>query len=191
MSKALRNKQKRFYGFNKTQQLIQKLDRIQKKITGEDKRHALELGLAYMRKGYFLKNERIDAEILVSKYQKEAKARVIEKSHYLYAIGDDENLKIGMSVNPSQRLKSLQTSSPRPLSIKWQKYCAEDSKEAFRQEKKLQRRLKRYHISGEWYSIKCLDIVLGWRIKNRDSKDQEEGEKINNNLDNEFSQILG
>ena len=67
---------------------------------------------------------------------------------YVYAIGEvgGKEVKIGRSVNPGQRLRSLQTSSPVRYTL-WG-FCPEKSPLT---EKELHQRLKDFRIGGEWF----------------------------------------
>lgn len=113
------------------------------------------------------------------------------KRHYLYAIQCGDRLKVGYSVSPKKRLNRMQTGNAEEMKIVWRIYVAEDPKEARRQEKKLHRFLKRYKIRGEWFDAECVDLVKGWRIRNREAKDEAAGQEVNQSLDAEFAAIIG
>lgn len=81
------------------------------------------------------------------------------KKHYVYAISDGENIKIGMSSNVESRLKNLQTSNSKELLVVWKYYVGKSSKDAAKIEKMLHRACKEYSIRGEWFEMKALDIV--------------------------------
>lgn len=84
--------------------------------------------------------------------------------HYLYAISDGEYLKVGFSVDPKKRLKSLKTGSPREIKIVWQTICAYNSVDALKEEKKLHRRLSNFAVRGEWFKGDALHVCKSWRI---------------------------
>lgn len=73
-----------------------------------------------------------------------------DEPEYLYVIGDfySMNVKIGKSVNPGYRLKTLQTAYPGKLIL--QAFCLHKSPHT---EKEIHRRLKKSKVSGEWYSL--------------------------------------
>lgn len=191
MSKTKRRKLKKYYGYNKTQQLLVKLDRLTKRAKDpDDRKLAQEIGLVYIRKGWLPAATKIEAQKLIKKYPDESKPKRIEKRHYLYAISNGEHVKIGMAVDVKKRMANLQTGSPTQLKIEWYKHCAEDSKEAKRQETKLHRRLKAFHVRGEWHTKDCLEIVHGWRIRNIEAKQEEEARKINEALDAEYEEHM-
>ena len=85
--------------------------------------------------------------------------------HYLYAISNGEYLKIGYSINPASRIKTLKTSSPTELKIVWQTLCGYNDLHARKQEKKLHRALSAHRIDGEWFKFDCLYTCRQWRIK--------------------------
>lgn len=103
----------------------------------------------------------------------------INQRHYLYAVSDGDNLKIGYSVNPESRLKRMQTGNSKDLKVVWESYCASDSKEAQFQEKKLHRHIRNYKIRGEWFEGQCINLLESWVVKNNSVKmDEEELEII-------------
>lgn len=105
---------------------------------------------------------------------------------YLYAITNSKELKVGYTADLKNRLKSLQTSSPLPLSLVWNTFCGQTVSEAKNQERKLHRRLKEYHIRGEWYDISCLPIVNSWSVYNQDVSDESRADNLNTELDRLF-----
>ena len=84
--------------------------------------------------------------------------------HYLYAIGNGEQLKIGYSVNPKKRISAIQTSSPFKVNLDWMKLCAYNDSDAKKQESKIHRKLKGLNVRGEWFDYKSLEICKSWRI---------------------------
>ena len=64
---------------------------------------------------------------------------------YVYFIKSKNSVKIGISNNPNQRLKNLQTANPNKLHIIG--YVNGD----ICKEKKIQADLRKYSISGEWF----------------------------------------
>jgi len=79
--------------------------------------------------------------------------------HYVYAISDGENIKIGMSNNVESRLKTFQTSNSKDLLVVWKYYTGRDSKDARKVEKMLHRHCKDYLIRGEWFRMDALEVI--------------------------------
>ncbi len=87
------------------------------------------------------------------------KKPIAKKKHYLYAISNGKEVKLGMSSNVSGRLKALQTSSPSELVLLWQYYIANTLKDAIKIEKMLHKSCKQFHIRGEWFAMGCIKNV--------------------------------
>lgn len=83
----------------------------------------------------------------------------VKKKHYLYAISNGREIKLGMSSNINGRLKALQTSSPSELVILWSYYIANTPADAIKIEKMLHRACKESHIRGEWFTMDCMRTV--------------------------------
>ena len=77
--------------------------------------------------------------------EKDIEEKDIEVERYVYFIKSKNSVKIGISNNPKQRLKSLQTANPNKLHIIG--YVNGD----ICKEKKIQADLRKYSISGEWF----------------------------------------
>ena len=105
--------------------------------------------------GYFTKAQMSLAKNLTYVKKKPA----VVKKHYLYAISNGEQVKLGMSSNINGRLKTLQTSSPNELVLLWRYYIANTPVEAIRIEKMLHRACKEFHIRGEWFKMECINTV--------------------------------
>ena len=114
-----------------------------------------------------------------------SKPKPIKGKHYLYAVSDGEYLKVGYSLDPKKRLKAFKTGSARPLKLVWQVLCGYDSKQATKEEKKLHRRLKPFHVNGEWFDHDCILICRGWRILHI----KENREEYENSLTDEEANI--
>lgn len=73
-----------------------------------------------------------------------------DEPEYLYVLGElySTNVKIGKSVNPGSRLKTLQTGHPGTLIL--QAFCLHKSPYT---EREIHRRLEESKISGEWFSL--------------------------------------
>ena len=78
---------------------------------------------------------------------------------YIYIIGSkDPPYKIGISRDPNQRLRSLQTGHPYPLQIHSLKQT--DITETKYLEKMIHNNLKFYKTKGEWFQIELKDAIL-------------------------------
>ncbi|WP_052120442.1 GIY-YIG nuclease family protein [Amycolatopsis sp. MJM2582] len=75
---------------------------------------------------------------------------------FVYVIGQvgSNVVKIGYSIDVSSRLKSLQTSNPNPLEVRW--YTPGDR----RLEDALHLRFVKYRTNGEWFDFGHLDPVV-------------------------------
>lgn len=73
-----------------------------------------------------------------------------QKVGFVYFIINDKNklCKIGFSMNPIDRLKSVQTGCPYPLRLYRQ------IEGTYSLEKELQRKFQQYKSNGEWFFIK-------------------------------------
>ena len=85
------------------------------------------------------------------------KKRRLEQDSKVYFIrqGIDGPIKIGKSLNPKSRLKTLQTANPIPLSI------ILIIPEYFYKEELIQEKFRKYRISGEWFhpAKELLDFI--------------------------------
>lgn len=93
---------------------------------------------------------------------------------YIYIIGTEEQIKIGFSKQPEKRLKELQTGNEKKLQL-FYKEEIQDSKVRI-VEKLIHRDLRRYHKSGEWFTMKPEDAIstLQFAKIRYDSDDQLE-----------------
>lgn len=90
-------------------------------------------------------------------YQIKKKEKVIEQKSFVYFISDGEKVKIGKANNVESRLKSLQTSHAKELSlIKCIKCKNEES--AYKKEKQLHKKFDEFRITGEWFDI--LEFIM-------------------------------
>jgi len=105
--------------------------------------------------GYFTKAQMSLAKSLTYVNKKPA----VVKKHYLYAISNGQEIKLGMSSDINKRLKTLQTSNPSELVLLWKYYIANTPKEAINIERMLHRSCKEFHIRGEWFTMACIDTV--------------------------------
>jgi len=78
-----------------------------------------------------------------------------KRKHFVYAINDGHNVKIGYAVNPRKRLADLQVASPSLLKLESQIEC-ENSATARKVERDLHRACRRFHIRGEWFEPEAM-----------------------------------
>lgn len=81
----------------------------------------------------------------------------IRKHMHLYIITDGESYKIGIAKNINNRLKNLQTSNPKKLSVYRDVIIPEPQSRYI--EKCVHDRLKEYRLQGEWFSRDCLLVI--------------------------------
>jgi len=120
---------------------------------------------------------------------KNEKSRGKEKEHYLYAISDGKNVKIGFSVNPKYRRSALQTASPVRLEIIWTLAVGYSRMIAEKQERKLHRYCRKFRKQGEWFGIGCMHLVEQFHVKQK-AIERREQESFENHLVIEAMQRL-
>ena len=128
---------------------------LQKTTSEENKQKAKSLLKWFYANGYFTAAQQALAKSLTYVKKKPA----VIKKHYLYAISNGVDVKLGMSSNVDGRLKALQTSSPSELVTLWKYYISDTPAGAIKIEKMLHRACKEFHIRGEWFKMGCIDIV--------------------------------
>jgi len=128
---------------------------LQKTTSEEDKQKAKSLLKWFYASGYFTAAQQALAKSLTYVKKKPA----VVKKHYLYAISNGQEIKLGMSSNVKGRLKSMQTANPSELVILWSYYIANTPADAIKIEKKLHRACKEFHIRGEWFKMECIGTV--------------------------------
>ena len=78
----------------------------------------------------------------------------------VYFIGCDDSVKIGISDNPEERLKQMQTGNPSELKI-LKTYHSDDAEAT---EKALHRIFDDARIQGEWFSIYPPSLDMLFRV---------------------------
>ncbi len=81
----------------------------------------------------------------------------IRKHMHLYIITDGESYKVGLAKNINNRLKNLQTSNAKKLSV-YRDVIVPDAQARYI-EKCIHDRLKKYRLQGEWFSRDCLLVI--------------------------------
>ena len=133
------------------------------KIQGEDKTVAHSLIRYHLQRNGLTPSQWDYADIIIKKSEALNNPKQLEEKQYLYGITDGTMIKLGMSSNINKRLKALQTSNPKTLSVKWEFYTGRNSKVARSLEKKLHRRCSKYRVRGEWFKIGCFELVKVFR----------------------------
>ena len=87
-----------------------------------------------------------------------------EMNVFLYAMSADNEIKIGLSSDPFDRQKKMQTGNAKEIEILW-RLGPIPRKEAHKLEKKLHRKCKRFNIRGEWFTSECMETILTFEPK--------------------------
>lgn len=79
---------------------------------------------------------------------------------YIYVITDETHIKVGVSRNPSKRIKALQTGSPKPLRVV-NTYCL-PAKKVYALESRCHQQISSYYLKrGEWFETNnCWHVCL-------------------------------
>ncbi len=155
MSKVKKNKYKTQLSYEEI--IVVKLKGFSlNKLTGpNDKKKAISLIKWYQLNNFFTAAQKQLANQLTYVKKKPA----VVKKHYLYAISNGDQIKLGMSSDVNKRLKTMQTASPAELVLLWKYYIANTPADAIKIEKMLHRACKQFHIRGEWFERECIDTV--------------------------------
>lgn len=151
------SKNKRKLNLSANDHIIIKLQNLllKKGTVAHDKERAQSLIRWYQANKFFTPAQRSLANSLT--YVR--KTKEVKKKHYLYAISNGDQIKLGMSSDVNKRLKAMQTSSPAELVLLWKYYIANTPADAIKIEKMLHRACKQFHIRGEWFKRECIDTV--------------------------------
>lgn len=94
---------------------------------------------------------------------------------YIYVITcGSEFLKVGVAVDPSKRLKELQTGAPLRLRL-YQAIKIDTAKLAYKYEKAVHRQLAPFATAGEWFkvappiAVEAITFVIAGPPKNKDA----------------------
>lgn len=174
MSKAKKNKRKAKLNYTEVIFVNLKKFSLAKSTSEEDKQKAKSLLKWFYANGFFTAAQQSLAKSLTYVKKKPA----VAKKHYLYAISNGEQVKLGMSGDVNKRLKALQTSSPSDLVVLWKYYIANTPADAIKIEKRLHRACKEFHVRGEWFSMGCIDIVNTFNPNKKHSAKWEFGKLI-------------
>lgn len=155
MSKAKKNKYKSTLSYEELTVVKLKKFSMAKETGPDDKQKAVSLIRWFQVNNYFTAAQRQLANSLTYVKKKPA----VVKKHYLYAISNGQEIKLGMSSDVNKRLKALQTSSPSELVLLWKYYIANTPKDAIKIEKMMHRSCSQFHIRGEWFTMDCIRTV--------------------------------
>lgn len=155
MSKRKKSKYKSKLSYEELTVVKLKKFSLGKEVNSDDKQKAVSLIRWFQVNNYFTAAQKQLANSLTYVKKKPA----VVKKHYLYAISNGQEVKLGMSSDVNKRLKALQTSSPSELVVLWKYYIANTPADAIKIEKKLHRACEDYRIRGEWFKMDCIDIV--------------------------------
>ena len=76
--------------------------------------------------------------------------------NYVYFMEDGEYIKIGVSTDPTSRLRQIQTGNPRPIGV-WLAWGYCSAKNAFQTEAWLHARFADKQTIGEWFKLDKAD----------------------------------
>ena len=155
MSKAKRSKYKTQLNHEEIMLVKLKSFSLSRATSHDDKQTAVSLLRWYQINKFFTAAQKR----LINNLTYIKKKPVAVKKHYLYAISNGKEIKLGMSSNVNNRLKALQTSNAAELIVLWKYYIANTPKEAIKIEKMLHRSCKEFHIRGEWFGMSCMKTV--------------------------------
>lgn len=167
------SKRKKKYKTKGEELTLVELQRITRK-PGSDRQAAQSLLSWYLRLQYWTpkQHEYIKAILYRGKTKKPQKP----SKHHLYAIGDGESIKLGISTNVGKRLKAMQTSHPKQLKIIWKFYVGRERGPAYKAEKKLHKLCKKHRLRGEWFNPECMILVEQFSLKDRIECENEQEE---------------
>lgn len=176
--------------WRKKDDLIEKVYEIARSSSvGVYKQDCNQMVLYFVRNGFLPTAMKKRArEIVAIEYPKEEVKD--DARRYLYAIASKTEVKVGYSVDPKKRLKALQTANKDELAIEWQVYVGDCEKEAKRQEKKLHRLIRHFHVRGEWFDIKAMVAIRSYRVRNDYTKQEAKAEAIQSDLDSQFYAMM-
>ena len=169
-----KKKRKAQLSYQQTLMVNIKAHSLKKEVNEDDRAKAKSLVKWFYANGYFTQ-----AQVgLIKKLTYARKNKPKAKKHYLYAISNGEQVKLGMSSDVNKRLKALQTSSPSDLVLLWKYYIANTSADAIKIEKLLHRACKEFRIRGEWFTMDCIPIVNSFNPNKKHTAKWEMGKLI-------------
>lgn len=164
-------KRKKRYKPEGTDTLLIKLERITRK-PGSDREMAGSLVRWHLTHKYWTPKQRTLARALVHRSKTETPEKPVK--YHLYAIGDGECVKLGLSNNVGRRLNDMQTGHPKKLKVLWKFFVGRERTPAYKAEKKLHRFCKKYKVRGEWFRGDCMTIVEQFSLKEKITMENEQ-----------------
>ena len=133
-------------------------------FTGTQAQAAIDLFRYYQRAGYWSAKQKRYVCYLLKK--RKVMASSLNKGDYkLYAIAAIDQVKLGFSLNPKRRMKTLQTANAHTLNILWEYPAGKTQKAAKGAERSLHNYCKEYRLNGEWFKPEVMrkvnNFVLG------------------------------
>ena len=144
--------------------LLIDLEKIAKK-PGSDREKAQSLVSWYLKVGFWTDKQKLFAQSLIHKSTTKKPEK--PRKYHLYAIGDGESVKLGVSTNVGKRLDSMQTGHPKRLNVLWKLFVGREKSPAYTAEKKLHKLCKSYRLRGEWFKAGCMAVVEKFTLKER------------------------
>lgn len=132
---------------------------------GDDRETAQSLLTWYLRNKFWTSKQVVLAKGLVARNKKKTVLKPVK--YYLYAIGDGESVKLGVSTNVGSRLNTLQTGHPKQLKVLWKLFIGRERTPAYSAERKLHKYCKKYKLRGEWFKGGCMDVVAAFTLKEK------------------------
>ena len=78
--------------------------------------------------------------------------------YYIYAIRTSEAVKVGFSKKPRSRKRAIQTGNVQQVNLAWLSAPLKSIASAKGKERHFHKKLRKYHIRGEWFDLEA----LGW-----------------------------
>jgi len=121
---------------------------------------AFSLLEAYTRRGALSH----DQWYLLKELNQKPSRKKVSETVYLYAMSAGHEIKLGVSSDPDRRQKDMQTGNAKDIELLW-RLGPVGRAEAFKLEKQLHRKCKRFNVRGEWFTQACMDTVLRFENK--------------------------
>jgi hypothetical protein len=132
---------------------------------GSDRELAQSLLTWYLKNKFWTEKQLVLVKGLISRNKNKKVLKPVK--YHLYAIGDGESVKLGISTNIGNRLNSMQTGHPKRLKVLWKFFVGREKAPSYAAERKLHRFCKKYKLRGEWFKGDCMDIVNQFSLKEK------------------------
>lgn len=157
-------KRKKKYKAEGNDKLLIALEKITRKPCS-DREFATSLLNWYLANKYWTVKQRSLVNALVMRNRAKPPEKPVK--YHLYAIGDGESVKLGVSTNIGKRLNSMQTGHPKRLKVLWKFFVGREKGPAYKAEKRLHRYCKKYKLRGEWFKGDCMVLVEQFSLKDK------------------------